>query len=147
MNNLEPQFKEFADLTIKEIDKAARTALNKAANTLKKNTQRTLANALPAALTSGKYPDALVAGVMRSKYDKNNSMVKVHVMGTRTTGSGTFRLRFFEGGTKERITKKGYKRGHITALRFFESATNSTDVNGIIEEALNTAIDKINSKK
>lgn len=147
MTNLEQQFNQYLDLTTKELDKAISTALNKSANVLKQNTQRNLAEVLPASLTANKYPDALITAVMRSKYDKKKASVKVHIMGNRNKSSGSFRLRFFEGGTNDRFTKKGQKRGRITALNFFSNAIASTNTDSIIEDELNKAIEKINAKK
>lgn len=147
MNEISSQFNKYIDLTTKEIEKATRSALNRAANALKKATERNLAVALPASLVKNRYPDTLMGGIMRSKYDKNKSMVKVHIMGTRNSSSGTFRTRFFEGGTKERITKKGYKRGHIQALNFFSKATSTTNVDEIIEQQLEKVVNKINASK
>lgn len=65
--------------------------------------------------------------MLSSTYEVKDGMeAKVHVMGTRSKSSGTFRTRFFEGGTKTRKTKKGYNRGKIKALNFFSDARSAT---------------------
>ena len=51
------------------------------------------------------YKDKLIDAVRVSKVQSTGDEVttKVHIMGVRSSGSGTFRARFFEGGTKERV--------------------------------------------
>jgi hypothetical protein len=54
-------------------------------------------------------------------------------MGTRKKGSGTYRTRFFEDGTRERFIKKIHgvrlkkkkSVGKITGTKFFASAVNA----------------------
>jgi len=91
------------------------------------------------------YKDRLLDAVRVSKVEAHGDEVstKVHVMGVRSAGSGTFRARFFEGGTKERQTKAGKARGHINALGFFarsESALDNLTVS--LDETLNRLIEK-----
>ena len=50
-----------------------------------------------------------------------------------------FRLKFFEKGTQQRQTKKGYNRGAMVARNFFKSATESSW--GGIEAAIQKSID------
>lgn len=79
---------------------------------------------------SGKYNDKLIDAIRQSNVTGTDTSVKVHILGTRDTGSGTYRLRFFEGGTKERYQKKYNgknlkKRRYLKKIkdyRFFESA-------------------------
>ena len=73
------------------------------------------------------YKDKLIDAVRVSRVQSSGDEVttKVHIMGVRSSGSGTFRARFFEGGTKERQSKSGKKLGKIEALNFFAKAENS----------------------
>lgn len=53
------------------------------------------------------YKDKLIDAVRRSK--PQDGEVKVHILGTRSSGSGTFRLRFFEYPTKRYHTRENGK--------------------------------------
>lgn len=55
-----------------------------------------------------KLSDAVRVGKLKGGF--NHQEVKVHVLGTRAKGSGTYRLRFYEGGAfrKERGSIPGY---------------------------------------
>ncbi len=91
------------------------------------------------------YKDRLLDAVRISKVEAHGDEVttKVHVMGVRSAGSGTFRARFFEGGTKERTTKSGHKRGHIEALGFFSRSESALDnLRVSLDETLNRLIEK-----
>jgi len=62
---------------------------------------------LPAATKrSQNFSDRLIDAIRSSKI-KNEGLgelsLKVHTMGNRKKGSGTFRARFFESGTQDRI--------------------------------------------
>lgn len=50
-----------------------------------------------------------------------------------------FRMKFFEKGTQQRQTKKGYNRGAMVARNFFKSATEASQ--GSIEAAIQKSID------
>ena len=73
---------------------------------------------------------------------------KVHIMGVRDSSSGTFRTRFFETGTVQRKTKKGYNRGKIKPINFFGSAIDASKdkVVSTLDEELSKAIQKIADK-
>lgn len=150
MNELEESWNKYADLTIKEITKVSKSALKKAAATLKANTQCNVVDLLgDAAVSRGRYFDTLVDGVRVTKYNNTEDSIAVHIMGSRSSSSGTFRLRFFEGGTSGRMTtgrgNTPYSNGDITALRFFESAMSSTPVDDIILTQIDKAVEKINN--
>lgn len=152
MIELEESWNKYAELSLKEMTKATRSSLRKAAMALKKETQRNMIAELGDAATSrGRYFDTLLDAVRVSKFDKRNDSIKVHIMGTRDKGSGTFRTRFFEGGTVGRTTtgtgKKKYDNGDITAHKFFENAISSTPTEDIIVVEINKAVDKINQSK
>ena len=83
---------------------------------------------LPAAFhKSSKYSDRLVDAV-RVSFTKNRKSdeteAKIHIMGTRKAGSGTYRLRFFENYPTERYGRHERYYGKLPALRFFERAVN-----------------------
>lgn len=117
---------------LKVMSRAEQSALRKGANVIKKNTK---ANLKTTGINIGhnpKYTDTLNDGVRTSKV--KDGAVVVHVMGTQKTGSGTFRLRFFEGGTQERYAKtykgrplkKKHRLGSIKSYNFFNSALSSS---------------------
>ena len=54
---------------------------------------------------SGKFNDRLIDAIRQTPVTGTDTSVKVHILGVREKGSGTYRLRFFEGGTKERFQK------------------------------------------
>ena len=134
-------------LSTREVMGIQRTALRKAANVLRADARKRLRKDLPSSTTnSGKYSDTLVQGIMTSVTEGNEGMdAKVHIMGTRKQTSGTFRTRFFEGGTKVRKTKKGYNRGKIKALYFFKDAVSATKdkVQSTLDKELSKTIQKI----
>ena len=78
-------------------------SLNKAANHLKKDAKKLFKTKLPAATKRNpNYNDRLIDAVRSSKVKEKGLgelILKIHVMGNRKKGSGTFRARFFEGGT------------------------------------------------
>lgn len=151
--NADEVYKAFLDLNAKEMKKALKTAITKAANSLKQATRKSLKTALPQSNVKGpKYNDKLTDAVMRSKVTESRQheiSAKVHIMGTRNTGSGTFRARFFELGTKLRRTRKGYNRGQLKGLYFFKSANAAfqQDYEKTLNNEIAKAIDKINKTK
>lgn len=52
-----------------------------------------------------KYNDRLIDAIRQSAVTGANTKVTVSILGSNEHGSGQFRLRFFEGGTKERVQK------------------------------------------
>ena len=136
---------------LKVMSRAEQSALRKGANVIKKNTKQNLrSTGIKVKKPSDKYTDRLIDGVRTSKV-KDGSIV-VHVMGTRKTGSGTFRLRFFEGGTRERYAttykghqlKKKRRLGHIKSYNFFNSSLNSSqsDIINAMDVQLTKYIEK-----
>jgi len=104
-------FEQFREFNLKEMRKATKTALRKGAQVLSKNTKKQLRQKLRAASKRNpKYNDRLIDAV-RYSVDRKGNLAKVHIMGTQKKGSGTFRLRFFERGTKIRTHKSGKKIG------------------------------------
>ena len=168
MNDLVAQWDKVSDSFKKEILKARRTGMNKAVRTIKNTTRKLIKSLFPNATkeTNSKYSDTIIEGARVSKYRESSlvgeAVAGVHVMGLRKKGSGTFRLRFFEGGTDKRFTKdykrknkknggmhhvKGHYTGSIKGKGFFSSAVNSElgKAGSIIEAELIKAIEKCNN--
>lgn len=155
MNNLDLDItgvkKMLEELSTKKIMGIEKKALRKAANELKKDARKKLKKEVPKANKVGsKYSDTLVQGVMASTFEVKDGMeAKVHIMGSRSKTSGTFRTRFFEGGTTTRKTKKGYNRGKLKATNFFASARTATKgkVQTTLDAELTKTIQAIADKK
>lgn len=150
--NIEDTFNAFMDLTSSEMNKAVKRALRAGAKELVKQTK---ANATSSMKTrnntqwyDGKiivFNDKIEDAVMISKMDgdfDNELSQKVHIMGTRKSGSGTYRLRFLEKGTK-----KG--RGPKRPKWFFKDAQNQVFPNlpNIYAAEIQKTIDKLNTTK
>ena len=149
--------------TEKDWIRVKKRALNKAAGKLKRDTKKAFKKALPFVVTKNpKYNDTMLDAVRSSKVKvqgEGQLSVAIHVMGTRKKGSGTFRARFFEGGTKDRTMPaytdslgRHYKNkrsiGQIKPLYFFRDTISNMnkvqpDINGVLEEEIN----KLNNKK
>lgn len=151
--NADQVYNSFLNLTTKEMRKALRQGVQNAANKLRGETKKVFRSALPAARhRNTKYNDTLLDAVKRSKVEENQRgeiSAKVHIMGTRNTGSGTFRARFYEKGTRQRRTRKGYNRGSIAPLGFFATANASfgADYNAILNNEIAKAIERINNAR
>lgn len=117
-----------------EFPKYFKAALMAGASVLKMNTKESFKNVLPAATRPNpRYNDTLVDAVANGKLYEDE--VTVHVMGRNEPGSGAYRARFFEVGTKDRYQKKrnGKKLkknkylGKIRPLRFFANTVSSSE--------------------
>ena len=125
-------FKGNFDEIAKEMPNIEKRALYKAAYFLRDKIQQSLISAVPKATQKNpKYTDTLVDAVGFSRVD--GASTTINAMGTRKTGSGTYRTRFFEEGTRERFHKKrnGIRLkkkksvGRIKPTHFFSSAVNA----------------------
>lgn len=135
---------------LKVMSRAEQSALRKGANVIKKNTKANLKTTGINIGRNPKYTDTLNDGVRTSKV-KDGAIV-AHIMGTQKTGSGTFRLRFFEGGTQERYAKtykgrplkKKHRLGAIKSYNFFNSALSSSqsEIMDAMDEQLTKYIEK-----
>lgn len=136
---------------LKVMSRAEKSALNRGAAVLKKNIKQELQGTdIDLNKPNDKYNDKLIDAIRSSKV-KDGSVV-VHIMGTRKSGSGTFRLRFFEGGTKERFAKtyngkplkkkRALKR--IEAHNFFSNAlsTSESEIMDEMDKRLKKYIEK-----
>ncbi len=127
---------DFSDIAYK----AKQSALRKGANVLKDAAKEGITQAGFSYNTKNshkrktQYNDALIDGIRVTGIKEDGNWVGVHILGSRASGSGTFRLRFFELGTKDRYVstykgkplKKKKLIGKIDADKyaFFESSVN-----------------------
>lgn len=125
-------FKGNFDEIAKEMPNIEKRALYRAAYFLRDKIRESLISAVPKATQKNpKYIDTLVDAVGFSRVD--GASTTINAMGTRKTGSGTYRTRFFEEGTVKRYHKKrnGIKLkkkkyiGFIKPTHFFSSAVNA----------------------
>jgi hypothetical protein len=125
-------FKGNFDEIAKEMPNIEKRALYRAAYFLRDKIRESLISAVPKATQKNpKYIDTLVDAVGFSRVD--GASTTVNAMGTRKTGSGTYRTRFFEEGTVKRYHKKrnGVRLkkkkyiGFIKPTHFFSSAVNA----------------------
>jgi hypothetical protein len=164
--NIKAVWEDFKVLTAKEMDMAVKSALRRGAAQIKKET---VSNAKAGIKTHNNphwyngqrieynddITDAVRVGKIEDNYDSDELSIKVHVMGTRNTNSGTYRFRFLEKGTKNRKAKtykgrplkKERNLGSIAPRRWFASANNSVNLDNIYLEAIERAINNINNGK
>lgn len=117
--------KALANLSFKKMNKAYKTGMQKSLDPILKQTKQNLrASGIrhvnkPYIGKNGKKYKSMLQGVKTSVYmgDTEDSWGKVHIM-------SEFRLKFFEKGTNERHTRKGWKRGSIAPKWFFRNAVN-----------------------
>ena len=139
------------DEVSKVMSKAESSALRKGANLIKKNVRSSVRSSdFDSTSRNPNYTDRLIDAVRSSKV--KDGSIKVHVLGTRSSGSGTYRLRFFEGGTKERIQTKVNGKSlrkprnlkRIKAYHFFEIGVNEsqTEILSTMDEQLTKIIEK-----
>ena len=167
MNNAVQQWNQISDELRKEILKARKRGMNKAAMKIRNKTRSLIKSAFPASTKpNSKYSDKIIEGARVSKYRESTlageAVAGVHIMGVRNKSSQTFKLRFFEGGTVERFTKsykrknrvnggmhnvKAHRTGSIKGKGFFSSAVQSELQNApsVIEQELIKAVIKCNN--
>jgi hypothetical protein len=131
--------KALANLSFKKMNKAYKTGMQKSLDPILKQTKVNLrASGIrnvnkPYIGKNGKKYKSMLQGVKTSVYIGNteDSWGKVHIM-------SEFRLKFFEKGTNERHTRKGWNRGSIAPKWFFRNAVNQRS-----QEAVDTLDDNI----
>lgn len=126
-------------LNPREITKAEKNGLKKSGKILRDETKRKLKIALPKATHKRgiyyknhkklQYKDSLMAGIKLKVKDTPIGVpeMMVHILGTHKTGSGSFRLRFFEGGTGERTHYKRESRKRFRVKNLFGKGYLKTD--------------------
>lgn len=132
---------------LKKMEKAEKSALRKGANVMKKYVKRTVkSTGLEVTKKNPKYIDRLIDAVRVTK--PRNGAIKVHILGSRKSGSGTYRLRFFESSTDryaktwkgKKLKKKRYL-GNLSKFNgFFMSGINSSKSETM--EAMDKALEK-----
>jgi HK97 gp10 family phage protein len=157
--NIEEMWEKFQNLTTSEMTKAIKRALNKAAVILKDLTKNNfLASGINSHSPESKYNDSLEDGVRmikaRGNYDEDFYST-VHIMGTRASDSGTFRLRFFEKGTQDRFQQSIHGKplqkpryiGRIKPYWFFKNANQQIEsqIDNIYLAEIDKATEKVNS--
>ena len=128
---------------------AVRKALVKGANIVKKEAKKELKSCLSPIRKKSKYKNGkdnadIDKGILVSSKGKDpfEDGVKIHIM-------GDFRLKFFEKGTADRSTKKGYGRGSQKKTPFFKPALDSCEeqVFDTIKKEIDVQIIKKANKK
>lgn len=149
-------FNKFKELTAKEMDRAVKKAITKAAREIR---DKTIQNAESSIKTYNNHPDDPYNGdsildaprvtKIEDRYDEDSVSIKVHVMGSQKSDSQTYRFRFLEKGTKDRkyYTKNGKEKkiGRIKPRHYFRQANEETNVESIYVKEISEAINKINN--
>lgn len=160
VDGVEDLTQKLTEIAPKEIDKAIRKGMRKGLQQHRKQVISNLKTSIPKANKRNPlYSDRLVDAVkIRAKNDRDAEsgviIGKIHVMGSQKKGSGTFRTRFFEGGTKDRyqktykgrpLKKKRYI-GKLDAKYFFRSGQSGVQdtVSSEISNALIETIQRLN---
>lgn len=121
---------------------AVRKALIKGANLAKREVKKDLKHTLNPLRKKSKYKNGqdkadITKGIVVSgkRNDPFEDGVKLHIM-------GDYRLKFFEKGTDDRSTKRGYNRGAQRKTPFFKPALDSCEeqVFKTIEREIDTQI-------
>lgn len=162
VDGVEDLTQKLTEIAPKEIDKAIRKGMRKGLQQHRKQVISNLKTSIPKANKRNPlYSDRLVDAVkIRAKNDRDSQtgviIGKIHVMGSQKKGSGTFRTRFFEGGTKDRyqktykgrpLRKKRYI-GKLDAKYFFRSGQDGVQdtVSSEISNALIETIQRLNAQ-
>ena len=154
-DRLESFFKGLFDKTNKRIMSAARHGVSEAIDAIKEKTKSNVRSSNFNGTTSAgrtlrgrTYTTPLIEGVQAYMW-KGAATGFVHIMGTPRVDDGTWRLRFFEGGTRIRRSKNGRTYGRIKENWFFSNAYSSigSDATTMIQRSIQSAIDEINNSK
>lgn len=139
----------FGDLfkkTDQRIMSAARHGVSDAINRIKEKTKSNISSSWFNSSSSRKYGIGLIEGVKAYLW-QGEATGFVDILGNTRTNDGTWRLRLFEGGTKERKSKHGKSYGRIRSAWFFSNAVSSIGSDAVtdIQNSIQTAIDEINN--
>lgn len=153
-DRLESFFKGLFDKTNKRIMSAARHGVSEAIDAIKEKTKSNVMSSNFNGTTSAgrtfrgrTYTTPLIEGVQAYMWQGVPTGF-VHIMGTPRVDDGTWRLRFFEGGTRMRRSKNGRSYGRIKGNWFFSNAYSSigSDATTMIQRSIQSAIDEINKQ-
>lgn len=150
--------KEFISLSVKDtldnftgelrdkLDRAARAGVIAAINTIRDKVKSSVSSADFNTSSSKQFGVPLIEGV-RTYMEQGYPIGVTHILGNTKSNDGTWRLRFFEGGTKERVQKTtGRKTGSISPRWFFNDSTSNADeiAQRLIDDRIAKAIEEIN---
>lgn len=130
--------KAFASLQPKKQVKVYKDAVRNALRPLQKQTKTNLRKEMgKVANKKDKYGQSLNQGVKMQVYKDGN--------GGNVNILSNFKLKWFEMGTSERRTRKGYGRGRIKALDFFKNArqTMENEMKKLLDGYIGQAIQNI----
>lgn len=131
-----------------KLDDAARAGVIAAINTIRDKVKANVNSSGFNSNSSSQFGVPLIEGV-RTYMEGNYPIGVTHILGDTKHNDGTWRLRFFEGGTVER-TQKTYGRytGSIGANWFFKNAIVNADSTAqkLIDDRIHQAIDNINKQ-
>lgn len=129
-----------------KLDKAARAGVIAAINTIRDKVKSSVSSADFNTSSSKQFGVPLIEGV-RTYMEQGYPIGVTHILGNTKSNDGTWRLRFFEGGTKERVQKTtSRKTGSISARWFFNDSTSNADeiAQRLIDDRIAKAIEEIN---
>ena len=145
-NDLKEFFGELFDKTNIRIMQAARHGISQAVDALISQAKQNVSGAYFRSSTSQHYSVPLIEGVRGYLY-RGVPTGFVDILGNRLTNDGTWRLRFFEGGTKERRNKtNGHSYGRLRPARFFAPIAGAAEGVAVnkLKESISNAIDELN---
>ena len=129
-----------------QLDNAARAGVIAAINTIRDRVKSGVSSAGFNSSSSKQFGVPLIEGV-RTYVEKGYPIGVTHILGDTKHNDGTWRLRFFEGGTKERTQKTtGRNTGSISARWFFRNSISNADeiAQRLIDSRISKAIEEIN---
>ena len=153
-DRLESFFKGLFDKTNKRIMSAARHGVSEAIDAIKEKTKKNISSSNFNGITSAgrtlrgrTYTTPLIEGVQAYMWQGVPTGF-VHIMGTPRVDDGTWRLRWFEMGTRMRRSKNGRTYGRIKGNWFFSNAYSSigSDATTMIQRSIQSAIDELNKQ-
>jgi hypothetical protein len=150
--NIKGNLRQPLEQALVDLPIAEKRALYRAAYFLRDKIRQQLVSSVPnATQPNPKYSDTLIDAVGFSKVD--GASLTITALGNRKKTSGTYRTRFFEGGTKDRYQKSynGIKLkkkrflGSIKPTKFFSNAVeaNQSTAVQLMQEVLDQYIEEI----
>lgn len=144
--NMSVEFNNISKKLTKEVLKARRRGMNKAASKIRNTTRKLIKSSLPNAAHS-----EIINAARVTKYREDKTLGEAvagaHIMGANQKGSREYILRFFEdSSTENRQTRKKHNRGKLTGKHFFGNAVNQElpKAPKIIDDEIKKAIEKLN---
>ncbi len=141
---LRDYFGKLFDLTNTNILRATRHGVSNAINAIIRQTESNISSSWFDGDSTKSFAVPLKEGVRGYLY-KGEATGVATIMGDTIHNDGTWRLRFFEGGTKTRPSKHGKDYGRIRPTHFFQNSIKSVNSFDIIRKTIEDEIDKINN--